>query len=264
MSRRNRFPSTILAAALLVVVLPLSAAQIRNADIDAPRVDLLLSDSLTREQMVDLYRDLQAAGFEPPACEPGEERFTDVPATSPFCPWIEELARRDITGGCSTSKYCPGQPVSRSQMAAFVVRAIEAGPAFRVIETNHSTSTLLPLNGNFGDLEHDLDGTWLGNDDSALLALTGPEMVDGRPYGLQAIEVCINAVLGDGRLSRFEVWSQESGGPIALASNVAGEGCHALEVGDADMGYTVHFVGGADSVRVSSVRATWRLLEAIP
>jgi hypothetical protein len=46
--------------------------------------------------------------------------FKDVPASNPFCRWIEELARRGITSGCGGGNYCPEQPVTREQMAAFV------------------------------------------------------------------------------------------------------------------------------------------------
>jgi hypothetical protein len=65
---------------------------------------------------------------QPPACVPGQEMFTDVPANSPFCPFIEELARRGITGGCTATKYCPGSSVTRAQMAVFIVKAMEACP----------------------------------------------------------------------------------------------------------------------------------------
>jgi hypothetical protein len=54
--------------------------------------------------------------------------FDDVPFDSPFCPWIEELARRGITSGCSATEYCPGNPVNRAQMAAFILRALATVP----------------------------------------------------------------------------------------------------------------------------------------
>ena len=33
--------------------------------------------------------------------------FADVPASSPFCRWIEELARRGVVTGCGGGNYCP-------------------------------------------------------------------------------------------------------------------------------------------------------------
>jgi hypothetical protein len=46
--------------------------------------------------------------------------FNDVPASSPFCPWIEELARRGVVSGCGGGNYCPAAPVTREQMAVFI------------------------------------------------------------------------------------------------------------------------------------------------
>jgi hypothetical protein len=50
--------------------------------------------------------------------------FDDVPASGFAADWIEDLRRRAITGGCSATPllYCPGVPVTRGQIAAFLVR----------------------------------------------------------------------------------------------------------------------------------------------
>jgi S-layer homology domain len=66
----------------------------------------------------------QAMNVQPPACVPGQEMFHDVPASNPFCPYIEELARRGITGGCGGGNFCPGNPVTRQQMAVFLTKAL--------------------------------------------------------------------------------------------------------------------------------------------
>ena len=50
-------------------------------------------------------------------------RFNDVPAGSPFCGFIERLANDGITGGCTASSFCPDDPVTRAQMAVFLVAA---------------------------------------------------------------------------------------------------------------------------------------------
>jgi hypothetical protein len=36
----------------------------------------------------------QALNIQPPSCLPGPGMFHDVPVTSPFCPYIQELARQ--------------------------------------------------------------------------------------------------------------------------------------------------------------------------
>jgi len=46
--------------------------------------------------------------------------FSDVPCPSMFADWIEELAAEGITGGCGEGKYCPGDSVTRAQMAVFL------------------------------------------------------------------------------------------------------------------------------------------------
>lgn len=58
----------------------------------------------------------------------GSERFTDVPASNPFCPWVEELARQGITSGCTTTMFCPLAPATRQEMAVFIVRTAAGGP----------------------------------------------------------------------------------------------------------------------------------------
>jgi hypothetical protein len=50
-------------------------------------------------------------------------RFTDVGQQNPFCGFIERLAQDGITGGCGGSNFCPNDPVTRAQMAVFLVAA---------------------------------------------------------------------------------------------------------------------------------------------
>jgi CSLREA domain-containing protein len=79
------------------------------------------SASVSRQQMaVFVLATREAPGYAPPACVAGAERFTDVPASSGFCRWIEELARRGVVGGCANNTYCPGNPVSRGEMSVFL------------------------------------------------------------------------------------------------------------------------------------------------
>ncbi|HSF40627.1 MAG TPA: S8 family serine peptidase, partial [Thermoanaerobaculia bacterium] len=79
---------------------------------------------VTRDQMaVFLLRGMEDGSYVPPPCT--TDPFSDVPAASAFCPWIQELAARGITLGCGNGKYCPGSAVSREQMAIFLMRALE-------------------------------------------------------------------------------------------------------------------------------------------
>ena len=86
-------------------------------------------DSVLRQQMaVFLLKALLGADFVP---SPATGLvFDDVPASNPFAPWIEELARQNVTGGCSAPpppalpSYCPAAPVNRQQMAVFLTKTL--------------------------------------------------------------------------------------------------------------------------------------------
>ena len=52
-------------------------------------------------------------------------RFTDVAPDHPFGGEILGLAELGITSGCSTDRFCPGHTVTRGEMAAFLVRALD-------------------------------------------------------------------------------------------------------------------------------------------
>ncbi|HET9208885.1 MAG TPA: S-layer homology domain-containing protein, partial [Thermoanaerobaculia bacterium] len=75
--------------------------------------------SVTRSQMaVFLLATFQGQGWSPPACS--TPTFADMPCSSPFAPWIDEIARRGITAGCGGGNYCPNDVVNRDQMAVFL------------------------------------------------------------------------------------------------------------------------------------------------
>ncbi|HET8646744.1 MAG TPA: S-layer homology domain-containing protein, partial [Vicinamibacteria bacterium] len=81
-------------------------------------------DLVTREQMsVFVLVASEGGGYAPPACT--TPVFGDVPASSPFCRFIEELVRRGVVAGCGGGNYCPGTAVTREQMAVFVLRTLD-------------------------------------------------------------------------------------------------------------------------------------------
>ncbi len=58
-----------------------------------------------------------------------QQAFTDT-AGSVFRGAIDELAARGITFGCNppaNTRFCPDNPVTRGQMAIFIVRAFNLG-----------------------------------------------------------------------------------------------------------------------------------------
>jgi spore germination protein YaaH len=78
------------------------------------------SSAMTRSHMATMLLKMRdGASYAAPTAT---GRFTDVAISSPFAPFIEELARRAITSGCSATQYCPDRAVTRGQMAVFVSR----------------------------------------------------------------------------------------------------------------------------------------------
>ena len=78
---------------------------------------------VTRAEMaVFLLKAKYGAGYSPPPVG-SSTGFNDVPTTQWAAAWIEQLSAEGITGGCGASNYCPNDPVTRAQMAVFLVRA---------------------------------------------------------------------------------------------------------------------------------------------
>jgi hypothetical protein len=76
---------------------------------------------VNRQQMAAfLLKARLGSAYVPPACS--TPLFPDVPCSNPFAPWIDDLASRGITGGCSGGNYCPADPALRQQMAVFLVK----------------------------------------------------------------------------------------------------------------------------------------------
>ena len=79
-------------------------------------------NSVTRAQMaVFLERGINGSGFSPPAAT--GLVFNDVGAGDFAAAFIEQLAADGVTGGCGNNNYCPNNPVTRGQMAVFLLRA---------------------------------------------------------------------------------------------------------------------------------------------
>jgi hypothetical protein len=91
---------------------------------------------------------VRAAEGEPPAnyCDTGSP-FSDVSPASGFCRYIKRLSEQGITNGCGGGKYCPNDPVTREQMAAFIVRAVEGEPPANYCDTGSPFSDVSSASG---------------------------------------------------------------------------------------------------------------------
>jgi len=78
-------------------------------------------DQVTRAQMaVFLLKSKYGAGYTPPPAT--GTVFGDVPSGHWAASWVEQLYAEGITSGCESGNYCPDEPVTRGQMAIFLVR----------------------------------------------------------------------------------------------------------------------------------------------
>ena len=85
------------------------------------------SSAVTRQQMaVFLLKAEHGSSYAPPLCS---GVFADVPCPSTFANWIEQLSAEGITAGCGGGDYCPADPVTRQQMAVFLLKT-EHGSAY--------------------------------------------------------------------------------------------------------------------------------------
>ncbi len=78
--------------------------------------------NITRAQMAVFLLKAKFGSGHVPAPATGAV-FLDVPVGSFAAAWIEELAALGVTGGCGGGNYCPGSPVTRAQMAVFLLKA---------------------------------------------------------------------------------------------------------------------------------------------
>ncbi len=82
---------------------------------------------VTRAQMaVFILKGEHGGAYAPPACS--ATVFADVPCPGgPFVDWVNQLATEGITGGCGGGDYCPLSPMTRAQMAVFLLKGEHGG-----------------------------------------------------------------------------------------------------------------------------------------
>jgi IPT/TIG domain/S-layer homology domain len=80
-------------------------------------------DTKRQQMAVFLLKSKYGVCYVPPPCT--VPAFPDVPCTSLFAPWINELVAQGITSGCGSGNFCPGNSVNRQQMAVFLLKTLE-------------------------------------------------------------------------------------------------------------------------------------------
>ncbi|MGE5465164.1 MAG: sulfatase [Syntrophothermus sp.] len=75
-----------------------------------------------KDAAIFILKAVSGAAYAPP---PAKGIFSDVPASSEFAPWIEELYKRGITAGCVAEPpgFCPDTPIDLDQFAILLYHA---------------------------------------------------------------------------------------------------------------------------------------------
>ncbi len=77
---------------------------------------------VTRAEMA-VFLERTLGDTAPPT--PTSQRFTDVPSNYWAYAFIDQFAGRGVTTGCNATEYCPDRGVTRAEMAAFLIRALQ-------------------------------------------------------------------------------------------------------------------------------------------
>ncbi len=83
-----------------------------------------MGDGPARNNALTLNKSANAVSNYRAATMPIVATFSDVPSSDPFFGYIEFMVQGGYTTGCATgpTRYCPGEPISRAQMAVFLER----------------------------------------------------------------------------------------------------------------------------------------------
>lgn len=102
-------------------------------------------NAVTRSQMaIFLLRGIHGSSYTPPPASGAV--FGDVSASSFGAAWIEQFVAEGITAGCGGGNYCPSNPVTRSQMAIFLLRA-KYGSSYSPPPASGTVFSDVPANG---------------------------------------------------------------------------------------------------------------------
>jgi hypothetical protein len=70
---------------------------------------------------VFILKGMHGGDYTAPACT--GTVFADVPCPgAQFVDWINQLQAEGVTAGCGGGNYCPANPITRAQMAVFLLR----------------------------------------------------------------------------------------------------------------------------------------------
>lgn len=197
-----------------------------------------------------------------PAISIAGDRFSDVPSSNIFHDDISWLADQGVTRGCNppaNDEFCPEDPVTRQQMAAFMRRfanTLEAG----------ATPLLAGSEGNDRSLP---DDTWTTLDSFTINVPSGSGVLllnatagffiqtDTDSGGLGILEVTVNEACSDtsdGIPAIYNTWSLGADSATAVGSLPVSSGSHTIRL----CGIALHVdVSESTDVVAPRVSALW-------
>jgi hypothetical protein len=103
------------------------------------------NNTVTRAQMaIFILRSMHGSTYAPPTAT--GTKFSDVTASYSAASWIEQFANEGLTAGCGSNRFCPENPVTRAEMAVFLLRGAHGstytppsatGSAFADVPSSH-------------------------------------------------------------------------------------------------------------------------------
>ena len=154
--------STTAMASDPTIILP-AFSDVSSADAFLPAIDLMREYSITSGcganppmycPAANITRD-QMAVFVVRAIMGGDNftftlmpYFSDVPSSDSAFQWVQKMRDLGITSGCTAAAFCPNDPVTRDQMAVFIIRARFGATATFTYPTT-PTFTDVPASNSF-------------------------------------------------------------------------------------------------------------------
>jgi len=226
------------------------------------------------------------AVFVVPIAVLATDGFTDVADDNVFKANIDWLAAADVTKGCNppaNTEFCPGDNVTREQMAAFMNRlatnkVVDAATAvdadkldgkdssafmeYGTIVTTVGGVAWLPSNSPPSSVDRFTSGVRVSGNGSMVLGVNAPASFDGVEYGLESIEICVD-VSSPGFLDRVSMFRTDSATvwPKILDDDTDRtlDGCYVYPVGMSvakGAGIRLELSGGG-LVRIEGTTLTW-------
>jgi exo-beta-1,3-glucanase (GH17 family) len=181
------------------------------------------TEVVTRDEMaifiIRARLGVSIAGGSPTFTYPSTPYFTDTTVSTDFAfPWIQRLKLDNITAGCTTTTYCPTDPVTRGEMAIFIMRGAfnqflpagtpvisSIGPSTLPVGTS-GTYTITGTNTNFVQGTTQLSpipgvtisAITVNSGTSMTVQLTAASNAGAQPYSILAITGTEQDVLPNG------------------------------------------------------------------